>query len=136
MKKIYFALLACALISCAGSRRDSAPRSRMIGFIGTDVLRIESTGTHSGTGTIDSRKREARERAVVFAKQYCMEIYSGNIMSNGSGYHPSSVQRFMRIVENGSVVSESYDGEGWCVLVYEIRSRNLREMLHGAVSTP
>jgi hypothetical protein len=91
---------------------------------------------HSGSGTEEARKREARAQAVAAAKQFLVEIYSGSTISEGSGYQPSSAQRFIGIVDNGSVISESYDGEGRCMVLYEIRARDLRNMLHRAVSTP
>lgn len=138
MKKISFALFLCALISCAGNQHGAGPdpRGRMIGFIGNDALRIEAEGMHSGVGAPETRKHEARTRAVDAAKQYLAEIYSGRVMSEGCGYQPSSAQRFMGIVENGTVVGETFSRGGRCTIVYEIRSRDLREMLQGAVSAP
>jgi hypothetical protein len=136
MRILPFFLLLFLLISCAGEQRTAAPPpGRVIGFTGNDVLRVESSGTHSGSGTEEARKREARAHAVAAAKQYLVEIYSGSTISVGSGYQPSSAQWFIRIVENGSVISESFDGEGRCTVVYEIRARDLRDMLHRAVST-
>lgn len=137
MRILPFFLLMFLLLSCAGEQRTAVPApGRVVGFVGNDVLRVESNGMHSGSGTEEARKREARAQAVAAAKQFLVEIYSGSTISEGSGYQPSSAQRFIRIVGNGSVISESYDGEGRCMVLYEIRARDLRNMLHRAVSIP
>lgn len=106
-------------------------------FCDNDTYIIRAAGVQDNKGAdVESKKNRAKRLAVLEAQYKLLEVFLGNrIETWGPMYEPSREylegqalwkNDVVALVKNGTVLSESYDDELNCTILYMIRRKNLR----------
>lgn len=136
------AFASVAFVSCGGGMggQVTGESFKTEGWVDKDTYRTTATGVpKAGLTNKIQRRGTAREAAVLMAQSHVIEKFKGAKVEGASGVSDyastgfAASKEFAGMVKGGSVVKETYDEDDNCEIVYEVKGKNLKKSLTGAV---
>lgn len=126
-----FALTACSTGRLGGSVEGESFITE--GWVDDDTYHVTAVGVPKATLTNKVARRAASQRAAILNAQYkVLEKFKGATTEGASGMSDFEMtgiavaQELNGVVKNGSVKKATYDDEDNCEIIYEVRSKGLR----------
>lgn len=134
---LLFALTACSSGQLGGTVKGDSFMTE--GWLDDDTYHITAAGVPKKSLQNTVARRESAKRAAILNAQYqVLEKFKGSAIEGASGMSDFEMtgiaiaQEIQGVIKGGSVKKATFDDEDNCEVLYEVRSKNLRNKVSSA----
>ncbi|MCL2025983.1 MAG: hypothetical protein FWG92_04170 [Leptospirales bacterium] len=139
---IVFSIAVLAFAACGSSKIGGTVKGETFkseGWVDDNTYRTTGVGVASPQYTNKVQRRQTARRAAIISAQYqVLEKFTGAKVEGAAGMQDFQLtgiavaQEVQGAIRGGSVVSETYDDQENCEVIYQVQARGLRKMVQAS----